>query len=271
MGVRAGATLAPGASIGTLTTQNVSLAVGATLAVEIDVDATPDADLLDVFGTIDLGGATLDLTRLNTPPLIVSPATFMIARNDSTDPITGTFAAMTGLPPNWSAAIDYAYAGTDILGRVGTGNDLAVTLTLPDPAVYLAADFNEDGFVDGDDLAVWQAEFGRATGATLAHGDANEDGAVDGDRLPHLAAAARDVPQVRRHWRPPSRSRTNVLGTGDRSPGRENRASTSLKEDRPDSLFWYRPPFPNAACHALVGVGMLWQSGAIVLPSISSA
>ena len=75
------------------------LAAGATLAVEIDVDATPDADLLDVVGTINLGGATLDLTRLNTPPLVASPATFLIARNDSSDPITGTFAAITGLPP----------------------------------------------------------------------------------------------------------------------------------------------------------------------------
>jgi T5SS/PEP-CTERM-associated repeat protein/autotransporter-associated beta strand protein len=188
LGAAPGATLAPGASIGTLTVNGVTLAAGgslafaagSTLAVEIDVDAMPDADLLDVNGSINLGGATLDLTLLNTPWTFASPATFVIVQNEASDPIMGTFADITGLPANWSAAIDYAYAGTDLLGRVGTGNDLAVTLNAPNPGVYLGADFNEDGFVDGNDLAAWQAEFGREMDATHAHGDANEDGGVNG-------------------------------------------------------------------------------------------
>ncbi|QDT71519.1 hypothetical protein [Lacipirellula limnantheis] len=48
-------------------------------------------------------------------------------------------------------------------------------------APFLAADFNENGFVDGVDLATWQTNFGLAEGATKSVGDANLDGAVDGN------------------------------------------------------------------------------------------
>ena len=53
------------------------------------------------------------------------------------------------------------------------------------PAGPLAAapgpgDFNGDGNVNGDDLAVWQQHFGTPAGATPSQGDANGDGAVDG-------------------------------------------------------------------------------------------
>ena len=42
----------------------------------------------------------------------------------------------------------------------------------------LAADFNLDGEVNGEDLEIWQA--GYATGTTRAQGDADSDGDVDG-------------------------------------------------------------------------------------------
>ncbi|BBO30482.1 dockerin type I domain-containing protein [Lacipirellula parvula] len=54
--------------------------------------------------------------------------------------------------------------------------DLAPTLN--PGGNFLAADFNEDGNVDGADLTAWKAGFG--TGTTKAQGDANEDGKVDG-------------------------------------------------------------------------------------------
>lgn len=47
-------------------------------------------------------------------------------------------------------------------------------------ADFLAADFNEDGFVDAGDLATWKNNFGLATGATKQLGDANLDGTIDG-------------------------------------------------------------------------------------------
>ncbi len=41
-------------------------------------------------------------------------------------------------------------------------------------------DFNYDGDVDVDDLALWQANFGTDTGAAMSDGDADGDGDVDG-------------------------------------------------------------------------------------------
>lgn len=45
---------------------------------------------------------------------------------------------------------------------------------------YDAADFDEDGDVDSDDLLIWQDGFGIASAAEHTNGDADEDGDVDG-------------------------------------------------------------------------------------------
>ncbi len=51
---------------------------------------------------------------------------------DLLDPVTGTFATITGLPDDDIATIDYAFLGTDSLGRTGTG--IAINLTpIPEP------------------------------------------------------------------------------------------------------------------------------------------
>ncbi len=47
-------------------------------------------------------------------------------------------------------------------------------------ALGLAADFNGDGIVNGNDLLIWEASFGTPTSATYAQGDSNGDGDVDG-------------------------------------------------------------------------------------------
>src|SRR5690606_33311456 len=43
-----------------------------------------------------------------------------------------------------------------------------------------AGDFDGDGDVDGADFVVWQTNFPKSTGGTLATGDADADGDVDG-------------------------------------------------------------------------------------------
>jgi hypothetical protein len=43
-----------------------------------------------------------------------------------------------------------------------------------------ASDFDNNGRVDGADLALWKTGFGKATGATAGDGDADHDGDVDG-------------------------------------------------------------------------------------------
>jgi hypothetical protein len=45
------------------------------------------------------------------------------------------------------------------------------------------ADFNDDGVVDGLDLAIWQAGYGKSEGPLSYRGDANHDGFVDGRDL----------------------------------------------------------------------------------------
>jgi glucose/arabinose dehydrogenase len=44
-------------------------------------------------------------------------------------------------------------------------------------------DFNADGYVNGDDLAVWRTGFGMSTGADARDGDADGDNDVDGNDL----------------------------------------------------------------------------------------
>ncbi len=46
--------------------------------------------------------------------------------------------------------------------------------------MFAPGDFNEDGFIDGNDLMVWQTGYGTLSGATHLDGDADEDGDVDG-------------------------------------------------------------------------------------------
>jgi autotransporter-associated beta strand protein len=137
--VNAGGTLAPGASIGTLKTGNISLVSGLTNAVmAIDLNVSPAADLLDVTGTVNLGSSTLLLSLTGS---LVSPLTFLIVNNDLADAVSGTFASITGLPSGYTASVDYAYAGTDALGRTGSGNDVAVTLARSSTAVPEASAF----------------------------------------------------------------------------------------------------------------------------------
>ena len=104
------------------------------------------------------------------------------------------------------ATLNLNFAGTDVIdslfidgasqplgtwGAIGSGAEftsasitgsglLQISTFVPPPS---PADFNLDGFVDGDDLAVWQANIGMVGDATTAHGDANGDANVDGGDL----------------------------------------------------------------------------------------
>jgi hypothetical protein len=49
------------------------------------------------------------------------------------------------------------------------------------PGGAMGPDFNGDGVVDLADLAIWQANVGIMSGASVLQGDADGDGDVDGD------------------------------------------------------------------------------------------
>lgn len=72
-------------------------------------------------------------------------------------------------------------SGAEFTSPLFTGTGLLQVTTFVAPPS--PADFNLDGFVDADDLLVWQTNLGMAGDATLANGDANGDLQVDGNDL----------------------------------------------------------------------------------------
>jgi autotransporter-associated beta strand protein len=134
--VDGGGTIAPGNSIGTLNIGSISLtAAGAAYNPEIDL-TNLQADLLNVTGTVSLGGGTLNLSLPNVadPSTIVLPQTFEIIANDGNDAVSGTFGTIN-VPSGYIAIVNTAFTGTDALGRIGDGNDVAVTISaaVPEP------------------------------------------------------------------------------------------------------------------------------------------
>jgi hypothetical protein len=81
--------------------------------------------------------------------------------------------------------------------------DFLSPLVAPGGGTFLEADFNQDGNVDGADLAAWKVGFG--SGTMKAQGDADVDGDVDGadflawqrqfGQTPTAAATAGAVPE----------------------------------------------------------------------------
>jgi autotransporter-associated beta strand protein len=121
--VNTGGTLAPGSSIGTMNSGNLS--VTGTLATELNF-APLGADLVNVTGTVTLNtGSALNLSSLGGTP----SGKFIIVLNDGSDPVSGTFGGVNGLPAG--ATVNYAFSGTDSLGRVGDGNDIAIQFAEP--------------------------------------------------------------------------------------------------------------------------------------------
>ncbi len=122
-----GGVVSPGSSPGILTSSNVVLS-GASSDFTVEL-AGPFAgsgyDQLNVRGTNNLGGATLNVTAgfgLSNAP--VAGDTFTILNNDAAEAITGTFAGLangaTFTADNLSFRINY---------NGGSGNDVVLTLT----------------------------------------------------------------------------------------------------------------------------------------------
>ncbi len=87
------------------------------------------------------------------------------------------------------ALLGHVVAGTELLGLNNAGQ-LLFSVEGQSPDVWralvvatpiAAADFEEDGDVDGDDLDNWRLGYGG--GATHMQGDADDDGDADGDDL----------------------------------------------------------------------------------------
>jgi autotransporter-associated beta strand protein len=146
--IPAGDTIGPGDganSLGTLNTKDTYLTSGTSSHVdEIDLTAN-NADLLSVTGTFNLQNSPmLTLSFLNLPAS-PAPGTYMIVKNDGNDPINGTYNPAFNIVGNTGGVlggftIDYAFNGTDSMGRVGDGNDIAVSFVpqaVPEPGTFV--------------------------------------------------------------------------------------------------------------------------------------
>jgi autotransporter-associated beta strand protein len=136
--VNTGGAIAPGGSVGTLGIGDFNLFGRFDAEIDLDNGLAPTADLLNVAGGVSIVGGELALNVFDQPG-IYPGGVYMIVANDGIDPVSGTFASITGGPGGFSVTVDYAFAGTDSLGRIGTGNDIAVRI-IPEPsALALAA------------------------------------------------------------------------------------------------------------------------------------
>jgi fibronectin-binding autotransporter adhesin len=122
-----GSTISPGNSPGILSTGDLIMGAGSTLAIEINgVTVGTEYDQLNVTGTVNLGGATLTLSGSYAAG--AANDLFTILLNDgAADPVIGTFAGLgegTLFTANGQAfTISYA---------AGDGNDVVLT-AIPEP------------------------------------------------------------------------------------------------------------------------------------------
>ena len=133
------------------------LALSAASALSLTVGSA--AGTLDVVGTADLGSSLLLLDY--SSGVGAQPGdTYQIF--SATDGISGTFGNTTTVAGGlvWNILV----------------NPTTVSVMAGLAAAPLGADFNGDGIVDGQDLLIWEQNFG--TMGPL--GDANGDGIVDG-------------------------------------------------------------------------------------------
>lgn len=131
--INAGGTLAPGASIGTLSVMgDVSFTDSSSIFKVEGNGITNVSDLLAVTGNLTLNGASLAASLLAgtvpTGPHVIATYTGIL---------TGTFTAPSGIVLNY-----------------GTGSNSQITMTIN--SLSLPGDYNSNGKVDGADYVLWR-------------------------------------------------------------------------------------------------------------------
>ncbi len=124
--IGAGSALAPGNSVGTINTGNLS--IDGTYAFELD-SILVTADQVNVTGTVTLGaGSLFSGADLGNVTLSLGQS-FIVINNNGVDLIVGFFSNLVdgGLITIGSTTFEANYFG-------GTGNDLALTAVVPEPS-----------------------------------------------------------------------------------------------------------------------------------------
>ncbi len=130
-----------------------------------------------------------DVYRSSSVAPVVGKPTFLVLRIDFTEGVESAYLYVNPQPgaPEPAVAqaseinLDFrALSKLSLTGPGGSAFDaIRIGTTYADVAPA-TSDFDGDGDVDGDDLALLQTGFGKSSGATAADGDANADGRVDG-------------------------------------------------------------------------------------------
>jgi hypothetical protein len=98
----------------------------------------------------------------------------VLLANAGTD-LTGLkIAAVLGL------STDGAWIGGALVTIEPESNEFHPFIASVTASLSTPGDFNDDGAVNGADLALWTANFGATSGASLGQGDADGDADVDG-------------------------------------------------------------------------------------------
>jgi len=156
--------ITPGASAGALSvTGDLTLEASATLQIELGgLAPSLQFDQLHVSGVAELG-AGLEVSLIDAFVPTAGNAFSILTAGE----IVKQFQSLTLPELSLGLLWELHYSPTEVILSVG-GSPL-------DPA-----DFDEDGAVEADDLARWQANFGVTGSATRPDGDADGDFAVDG-------------------------------------------------------------------------------------------
>jgi autotransporter-associated beta strand protein len=173
--VQSGGTFSPGASgPGDLTVNgNLTLASGSTLALDIN-GGTPGTgyDRVFVNGTVDVSGATLAVTQGYVAGNGVS---YTLIVNDAADAVTGTFSGV-GEGATFNAAGNGTTLSASYTG--GTGNDLALSVSLP-PTVTAVSSSSANGAYKIGDVITVTVQFDSAVNVTDTPTLQLETGAID--------------------------------------------------------------------------------------------
>lgn len=156
----AGSRVAPGTSLGILSVQSLDLTGGGAVTVDLaGIAAGTEHDQLQVDQSVILNGGTLEIDLADG---YVTSFGDTFALIEAGGGVVGTFASLTGDSPAAGLAFDVIYDSNSVLLQVVA------------PSTF-TADFDNDGDVDGADLAQWQGDYG-----VNANSDADADGDSDG-------------------------------------------------------------------------------------------
>lgn len=146
--VIAGGTLGAGTTTTAQDLATANLAVAGTLAAQLGGStAASGYDQLKVTGTVDLSGATLGASLINSF-VPTEGDRFILVDNDGTDAIVGTFTDLAE-----GATVTLGGYGFRISYVGGSGNDLVLTALAPRSLTYSATTFQEAAANDGSVIA----------------------------------------------------------------------------------------------------------------------